>query len=298
MRRLPAHSRYVSWAPIFILILALPLVLGASQVARADPTLVRTATVQLNVSDSLLIQSNRLAIQQAFLQGNLSAAIVDSPSHYPADYFQLNASAPGNYELRLIFNESSDYNVNLYVRHNDTKALDNSTSYYISGGSFELDVNAQFNPRPTDTVVQGPATSTWGNFANWMGSFGQAFPAWVKALYLLFGAQFLLVGGLWISRETARKEDASQPLDGGDKFYLWLDVAYKFLLTSFVAIVAIMGGELILLFVLRFMFLVSINLLSLWDLFVVGFAAGAVIIVYMIRFTFGKAFDLKPIEDE
>jgi hypothetical protein len=87
-------------------------------------------------------------------------------------------------------------------------------------------------------------------------------------------------------------------LDSGDKAYLWLDIIYKFLLASFVAIVAIMGGELILLFVLRFMFLVSLDLLSLWDLFVVGFAAGAIIIVYLIRFTLEKAFDLKPVESE
>jgi hypothetical protein len=59
-----------------------------------------------------------------------------------------------------------------------------------------------------------------------------------------------------------------------------------------------MGGELILLFVLRFMFLASFSLLSLWDLFVVGFAAGAVIIMYIIRFSLEKGFDLKPMGDE
>ena len=104
-----------------------------------------------------------------------------------------------------------------------------------------------------------------------MNSFGQAFPVWVKILYLLLGVQFFAVGGLWIRRESEKKERTAQHLDTGDKIYLWLDVAYKFLLTSFFAIVAIMGGELILLFVLRFMFLASFSLLSLWDLFVVGF---------------------------
>ncbi len=157
--------------------------------------------------------------------------------------------------------------------------FENSTSYYVSGGTLELDVSAYFNPRPIDIAAVAPLISPWDSLVDWFGSFGQAFPLWVKALYLLLGVQFLAVGGLWIRRETASREGTAQRLDGGDKAYLWLDIVYKFLLASFVAIVAIMGGELILLFVLRFMFLVSINLLSLWDLFVVGFAAGAVIIV-------------------
>jgi hypothetical protein len=265
---------------------------------KADQTLVRTETVQLNVGDSLVLQSNRLSIQQIFLQGNLSAATIEKPLQYPTDHFQLNASASGTYQLRVIFNQVSDYNVNLYVRQGATNAIDNSTAFYVSGGSFELDVTAYFNANPTPAVIQVPSTSAWDDFAHWMGSFGEAFPLWVKVLYLLLGVQFLVVGGLWIRRESARKDAATQPMDIGDKAYLWLDVAYKFLLASFVAIVAIMAGELILLFVLRFMFLVSLNLLSLWDLFVVGFAAGAVIIVYVVRFTLGKAFDLKPLEDE
>jgi hypothetical protein len=276
----------------------MPLILAGSHVAKADQTPVRTETIELNVGDSLVLQSNRLAIQQVFLQGNLSAAAVQKPLQYPADYFQLNASAPGTYQLDVIFNQSSDYNVNLYVKQNGTTVMDNGTAFYVSGGSLELDVTAYFNPSPTQPIMQAPSTSAWDGFANWMGSFGQAFPVWVKVLYLLLGVQFMLVGGLWIRRESARKEAAAQSMDKGDKAYLWLDVVYKFLLSSFVAIVAIMGGELILLFVLRFMFLVSLNLLSLWDLFVIGFAAGAVIIAYVIRFTLGKAFDLKPIEDE
>ncbi len=77
-----------------------------------------------------------------------------------------------------------------------------------------------------------------------------------------------------------------------------MDVGYKFLVVSFVSIVAIMGGELVILFILRFMFLASFDLLSLWDLFVVGFAAGAIVMVYLMRFTLEKAFDLKPVDDE
>lgn len=110
--------------------------------------------------------------------------------------------------------------------------------------------------------------------------------------------QFFVVGGLWIRREDKKKEASAHRLDYGEKAYLWLDIVYKFLVASFVAIVAIMFGELLILFILRFMFLVSLNLLSLWDLFVIGFAAGAITLAYLLRFTLEKAFDLKPFEEE
>ena len=283
---------------IFILLLLLPLVIAGVQTAKADQTPIRDESIQLNVGDSLVIQSDKLSIQQVFIEGNLSAATVEKPTQYPTNHFQLNSSLPGTYQLQIMFNQASDYNINLFVRQGGTNTIDNSTAFYVSGGSLELDVNAYFNPNSTQAMLQVPSTSAWDGFVNWMGSFGQAFPLWVKVIYLMLGLQFTLVGGFWIRRESARKEAATQPLDIGDKAYLWLDVAYKFLLASFVAIVAIMGGELILLFILRFMFLVSINLLSLWDLFVVGFAAGALIMTYAIRLTLGKAFDLKPLEDE
>jgi hypothetical protein len=172
-----------------------------------------------------------------------------------------------------------------------------NSTYYLSGGPFELDLTIVINQHllPEGVVT---ALSPWDAFSGWMSKFGEAFPFWVKALYFLLGAQFFAVGGLWIRRETARKESSAQMFDTGDKVFLWVDIAYKFLLVSFLAIVLIMGGELFVLFVLRFMFLVSLDLLSLWDLFVVGFAAGVVIIAYLARFTLEKAFDLKPMEEE
>jgi hypothetical protein len=295
---MPLNRRFAARAVAITLVLTFPFVLAGIQIVRADQALVRSETILLNVGDSLVVHSNRLAIQQVLLEGNLSAATIEKPSQYPADDFQVDASVPGSYLLRVICNQASDYSVNLYVRQNGTNAIGNSTSYYVSGGSFELDVTAYFNAAPTQIITQATPTSAWDSLANWMGDFGQAFPLWVKALYLLLGVQFLTVGGLWIRRESTRKEATTQPLDAGDKAYLWVDVTYKFLLASFLTIVAIMGGELILLFILRFMFLVSVNLLSLWDLFVVGFAAGAVIMVCLIRFILEKAFDLKPFEDE
>lgn len=154
-----------------------------------------------------------------------------------------------------------------------------------------------FNARPDNHVPIIPALSPWDSFVGWIGRFGQAFPLWVKALYFTLGVQFSAVGGIWIARESRKKEAAGQRLDVGDKAYLCFDVLYKYLVVSFAAILAIMGGELILLFVLRFLFLASVDLLSLWDIFVIGFAIGAIVIVYL-RFALEKAFDLKPLEEE
>jgi len=246
----------------------------------------------------LVVQSNMASIQQVFIQGNLSATNLTRPAHYPTDHFEIQAFNPGSFELRLIFDYPNEYQVNLLTKSSDSSAPGNSTTYYLSGGAFELDVNALFNARPDIPATVIPPVSPWDSFVEWIGKFGQAFPLWVKALYFALGLQFFGVGGLWIARESKRKETTAQRLDLGDKAYLWLDVIYKFLVVSFAAILAIMGGELLLLFVLRFMFLASLDLLSLWDLFVVGFAVGAIIIVYLIRFTFEKAFDLKPVEDE
>lgn len=284
----------VPWVLFSLIVL---LALASAQVVLADQTIVRKQAVGLNVGESLVIQSNRTAIQRIFIEGNVSDTNLTKPAQYPASEFELSASNPHTYGLRVLFDYPTDYAVNMFVKTFKNKS--NNTSYYVSSGPFELDVNATFNS-PSNATVLSTATdsvSPMDSLVNWTGKFSQAFPLWVKLLYLGLGIQFFVVGGLWIRRETTRKESGTQKLDAGDKAFLWLDVAYKFLLVSFVAIVAIMGGELLILFVLRFMFLASIDLLTLWDLFVVGFAAGAVIMVYLIRFTLEKAFDLKPIED-
>lgn len=284
-----------SWIAALLIV---SLALAGLHPVYADQPVTRSQGIHLNIGDSLAVKSDQSSIQQVFLEGNFSAASVTKPAHYPANDFEIQALNPGTYELRVMFDYPSDYQVNLFVKSSDTGMFDNRTTYYLSGGAFELDVNATFDsPSNLPAIVVAPV-SPWDSFVGWMGNFGQAFPLWVKALYLVLGIQFLGVGGLWIRRETKKKEATTQRLDWGDRAYLWLDVLYKFLAVSFVAIVAIMGGELLILFVLRFMFLATITLLSLWDLFVIGFAAGAIIIVYLIRFTLEKAFDLKPVGDE
>ena len=293
----PTAKRF-QWILVLMLILILPIAIAGIHTVHADQPLIGTETAQLNAGDSLVVHSDKMSIQQVFIDGNLSVANFTQPAQYPTNNFQITASTAGLYQIRVIFDQPTSYNVNVFVRSSQSSIAGNSTSYYVSGGSLELDLTVNFNPNPDTVIASTPSVSPWDGFIGWMNSFGQAFPVWVKLLYLLFGVQFFAVGGLWIRRESKRKEQTAQRLDIGDQVYLWLDLAYKFLLASFVAIVVIMGGELILLFVLRFMFLASFSLLSLWDLFVVGFAAGAVIIMYIIRFSLEKGFDLKPMGDE
>ena len=270
---------------------------AAVQSASADQTLTRSKNVYLLDGDSLVVQSDHNSLQQVFIEGNFSATNITKPAHYPGDHFELQASNPGTYQLRLFFDYASDYKVYVVAKSVEAE-LGNTTAYYLSAGPFELDVNATFTA-PTEPTATIPTTvSPWDSFVGWIGKFGEAFPLWVKVLYLVLGLQFFGVGGLWIRRETRRKESSAQRLDIGDKAYLWLDITYKFLVAAFLAIVAIMFGELLILFILQFMFLVSLQLLSLWDLFVIGFAAGAIIIAYLSRFILERAFDLKPMEDE
>jgi len=322
--------------PVLWLVAALAILLLASTthlvLADQQSPITNAQNMQLFVGDWLLVTSNQNSIQRVFLQGNLTAANYTQPAQYPTNGFTLTSSEPGTYDLKILFDLQTSYMVNLYVQSNKSiltygttshasyvylgeggqpkpasnpyalasnqSATTNSTSYYLSGGPSELDVSATFLPRPYAGFTPASAESASTSFGEWIGSFGQAFPLWVKLLYLALGIQYFAVGGLWIRRESSRKESTGQQLDPGNKVFLWLDIACKFLLTSFVAIIAIMGGELLILFILRFMFLVSLDLFSLWDLFVVVFAAGILVIAYLIRFALEKGFDLKPWDEE
>jgi len=289
--------------------------------------------IQLYAGGSLIIASNQNSIQRIFLQGNLTAANYTQPAQYPTNAFTLTSSEPGAYDLKILFDLQTSYLVRLYVLSNQSATTysssgyplsggqpkpspspnsnpnlyllasnqsltTNSTSYYLSGGPSELDVSATFLPRSYTAFAPVSAESASASLVAWVGSYGQAFPLWVKLVYLVLGIQYFAVGGLWIRRESSRKESSEQQLDTGNKVFLWLDIACKFLLASFFVVLVIMGGELLVLFILRVMFLVSVDWLSLWNLFVVGFAAGILVIAFLIRFVLEKGFDLKPMEEE
>jgi hypothetical protein len=287
--------RATLWISLFILVMVIHY---PPQLSAAPQPVIRAQSVQLTVGDSLIITSNRPSIERVLVEGNLSYASIKKPPAYPADNFAISARSPASYSLELLFNYSSDYQVNLFVQTANQSAVNNNSTYYLSSGPFELDIKATFGPRANSSTLLASSVSPWEGFVNWLDKFSQAFPTWVKVVYLAFGLQFFAVGGLWIRRETAKRENGTQHFDAGNKAFLWFDVAYKFLLVSFLAILAVMGGEVLVLFILRFMFLASFSLLSLWDLFVIGFAAGAVVIAYLARFILERGFDLRPAEDD
>jgi len=306
----PSKGQVLLLVLTFTMILLIP---AAKAVFADQQNITNIQGIGLYVGDAIVIKSDQQSIERVFLQGNLSAANY-GPAQYPTDQFAFTSLSPGSFLLRLFFNYSSGYKVDLETSNQTTMTNvsgrimpgvtpfpqlnqpSNSTTYYFSGGPSELDVNAIFTPRPysTSEVFASPSVGLIG----WSGSFGEAFPLWVKLLYLILGVQFFIVGGLWIRRETEKRQSSSRRFDLGDKIYLWVDIAYKFLLVSFAALGIIMGGEVLIIFILRYMFLITVTPLSLWNLFSLGFALGAAVIAYLIRVGFERGFDLKPMDDE
>ncbi len=288
------------------------LVPAAKTVFADQQTITNVQGIELFVGNTIVVKSDQQSIERAFLQGNLSAASY-TPTQYPTNEFTFTSMSPGSYLLKLFFNYTTGYKVEVQTSNQTTTNLPghmipgvgpflqtqsstNSTAYYLSGGPSELDVDAIFQPGPSNTSNVYPSPSV--DFIGWSGSFGEAFPLWVKLLYFVLGVQFFIVGGLWIRRESERRRSSSRMFDHGDKIYLWVDLAFRFLLVSFVALGLIMGGEVLIILMLRYMFLIDVTPLSLWNLFSLGFAFGAVIIAYLVRVGLERGFDLKPMEEK
>jgi hypothetical protein len=254
----------------------------------------RSESVELNTGDWLSVSSNRESLQSVEIRGNLSAAIFPSIVQYPANSFNLTSHAQGQYSVTLTFDFPSEYEVFILVRESNA-ARKEVNSYYFSSGGLLLTVDLDF--KSPDPLTLGSHTSGWNDFASWTTRFGDAFPLWVKLLYTVFAIQFIAVGYKWIRFENEARRDKSSMsrFDRGNLLYLWSEVLYKLLLTAFLAIAAVMSGQFILLSVLKFMFLAQVNMLSLWDLFVLGFAAGIAAIAYAFKLCLERSFDLKPL---
>jgi hypothetical protein len=266
-----------------------------TSLACAETTPVeRSESVDLHTGDWLSISSDRESLQSVEIIGNLSAASFPSALRYPTNSFNLTSYAQGQYSLRLTFDFPSEYNVFILV-HNSSALRKEVNSYYFSSGGLLLTVDLDF--KAPDPISLGSNATGWDCFANWTTRFGDAFPLWVKLLYAVLAIQFIAVGYRWIRFENESRQDKSSMsrFDRGNLLYLWSEVFYKLLLTAFLAIAATMSGQFILLSVLKFMFLAQVNMLSLWDLFVLGFAAGIAVIAYGFKLCLEKSFDLKPL---
>jgi len=272
----------------------LAIAVTAGQVHAQATSVERSETIDLHTGDWLLVVSNSQSLQSVEIRGNLSAAKLASASHYPANGFNLTSYVQGHYSTRLAFDYPSEYEVTLLAKESNVTTKE-VASYYLSSGQLLLTIDLDF--KATAPIALSSHVSTWDDFALWTGRFGDAFPLWVKLLYVLLGIQFVAVGYKWIRFENdARRDNSSlSRFDGGNLLYLWSDVLYKFLITAFLAIAAVMSGQFVLLLLLKFMFLAQVDMLSLWDLFVLGFTAGIAAIAYAFRLSLEKSFDLKPL---
>jgi hypothetical protein len=276
------------------LIVALATGLTAGFVHAETSSAERSESVDLHTGDWFSVSSNRESLQSVEIRGNLSAARFPSALHYPTDNFNLTSYDQGHYSIRLAFDFPSEYDVIILVNENNTPRKE-VASYYFSSGQLLLTVDLGFGA--PDQITSGSHTTGWDDFASWTTRFGDAFPLWVKLLYAVLGIQFVAVGYEWIrfENEGRRYESSMSRFDRGNLLYLWSEVLYKLLLTAFLAIAAVMSGQFILVTVLRFMFLAQVNMLDLWDLFVLGFAAGIAAIAYAFKLCLEKSFDLKPL---
>jgi hypothetical protein len=285
----------ISWrilTVITMLVLATGLTTG---LACAETTPVeRSESVDLHTGDWLSVSSNRTSLRSVEIIGNLSAVIFPSALRYPADSFNLTSYAEGHYSVRLTFDFPSEYDVIILVKESN-EARKEVDSYYFSSGGLLLTVDLDFTALAPTTL--GSHAVGWEDFTSWTTRFGDAFPLWVKLLYAVLAIQFVAVGYKWIRFENEARRDKSSmsTFDRGNLLYLWGEVVYKLFLTAFLMIAATMSGQFILLLLLKFMFLAQVKMLSLWDLFVLGFAAGIAAIAYGFKLCLEKSFDLKPL---
>ena len=273
----------------FLLMIGLGAGLAQAQANPVD----RSESVVLSTGSWFLVSSDRESLQLVEIEGNLSTARFLSPERYPTHSFSLTSDAESHYSIRLTFDHPSEYRVSILVIESNGTRRERS-SYYLSSGQLLVAVELDF--KASDPAAAYVSRSAWESFLDWTERFGDAFPLWVKLLYVFLGVQFTLVGFKWIRFENCVREDSlPSRFDRGNLVYLWSEVFWKFFLTAFLAIAVAMGGQLILLSLLKFMFLVQVSMLSLWDLYVLGFAAGIAAIAYVLKFLLEKSFDLKPL---
>jgi len=286
----PVSARGLAILAAIVLLVGASLTLAQAETSPID----QSESLTLNTGDLLLVSSSRESLQFVEIRGNLSATRFSSPPRYPTDTFNFTSSIQGHYTIRLAFSHPSQYEVTMTVKDSNSVKQERA-SYYVSSGQLLLTIDLDVKAPDPATSIAG--SSVWDSFTSWTARFGDAFPLWVKLLYVFLGLQFVAVGYKWIRFENSVREEESltSRFDRGNLFYLWTEVLSKFLLTAFLVILVAMSGQFILLHVLRFMFLAQVNMLSLWDLFVLGFAAGMTAIAYVAKLCLEKWFDLKPL---
>jgi hypothetical protein len=253
---------------------------------------IETTHIAMRKGETLTVSCASLAIESVYVHGNLSQIELDFPKTYPTSEISFKAMNLGNLDLTITFQHSGDYRISVSIL--DTLGgLRDVDNYYLSNGSFTVKIMVSIAASPAK-VAQLQRFSHQ-DFSNWMARFGEAFPLWTKLLYMFLGFQFLFVGYERITfDDKIRQERRLRPLDRGNKIYISVDVLCRFLLTCLAITAALMVGQVILLMILSYFLLVTIELPSIWNLFVLAFGAAVTILVYLLRTVLRHKFEFAP----
>ena len=253
---------------------------------------IETTHMAMRKGETLTVSCTSLAIESVYVHGNLSQIELDFPKTYPTSEISFKAMNLGNLDLTITFQHSGDYRISVSIL--DTLgSLRDVDNYYLSNGSFTVKIMVSIAASPAKAAQLQRFSPQ--DFSNWMARFGEAFPLWTKLLYLFLGFQFLFVGYERITfDDKIRQERKLRPLDRGNKIYISVDVLCRFLLTCLAITAALMVGQVILLTILRYFLLVTIELPSIWNLFVLAFGAAVTILVYLLRTVLRHKFEFEP----
>ena len=280
------------WTLVALALILLASVVSSGSAAAPSPQ----ENVSLFVGNKLVVSSSQQAIKSVFVRGNLTAATVSNVS-YPSKNFTMTTNSTQLYTLNIWLSYPSTYYPAIIINDPTTGSNIQYTSYYVSAGDLNLTIFADFQPAPNNG---GGVPLSWSSFFGWFSQFGNAFPLWIKVLYMILGAQFAYVGYRWIKFEDEKRriEGHLPPLDRGNRIYMWIDVVFRTLLAGFIISLALMLGETVIITVAQYLFFVTLNLFPLVDLFSLFFVAVLGLIIYLAREGLDKFLDLKPMMED
>ena len=280
------------WTLVALALILLASVVSSGSAAAPSPQ----ENVSLFVGNKLVVSSSQQAIKSVFVRGNLTAATVSNVS-YPSKNFTLTTNSTQLYTLNIWLSYPSTYYPAIIINDPTTGSNIQYTSYYVSAGDLNLTIFADFQPAPNNG---GGVPLSWSSFFGWFSQFGNAFPLWIKVLYMILGAQFAYVGYRWIKFEDEKRriEGHLPPLDRGNRIYMWIDVVFRTLLAGFIISLALMLGETVIITVAQYLFFVTLNLFPLVDVFSLFFVAVLGLIIYLAREGLDKFLDLKPMMED
>jgi hypothetical protein len=273
-------------------ILFLTLVLESAHAAPNSPI----ENVTLSSGSLLVVSSTQQTIKSVIVRGNLTAATISNPS-YPSRNVTLTTNTTQLYTVNILLSYPAQYSTSILVRDQTTKTNSVYTSYFVSGGDLNLTIYATFQAPPPSGGL-GPVG--WPSFANWISQFGNAFPSWVKILYGILAIQFAFVGHRWVKFEDEKRkiEGHLPPLDQGNKLYLWTDIVFRALVAGFIVSLVVMVGEVLVVGLAQYLFLVNLSLFPLLDFFSLFFVAAVATLFWLGREGLDRFLDLKPMVDD